>query len=602
MTDHRPLRVADLFCGPGGLSEGMRLGGCEIVYGLDKAKDAVTSFQANHPKAVAVVGDAGDLKIDDIPPFDILVGGPPCVNFSKSKGGRANILEGLRLVQLFLRVVYEREPKYWIMENVPQIAMHLPAEIPLKWIGIDRKGALHIPVRHEFNCADYGVPQNRKRYLIGNYPIPEPTHEKPEDSLFAAFSEKLLWRNLAEILASLGQPYCQAGGKIVDPNYGFEIDAGSLADHYHEVDLTDREAESIRAAKTDHPFMGFMPFPDETNRPARTVVATQLGRETLVLETTKGRVRRASVRECATIQTFPIDYHFYGASINSRYRQAGDAVPPLIVKQIAEKIIASEGCARATASGKREEREPPPPAVLKKRKISNAPLPISKRFRKIIPGKEVRGSRIDWDNQGSDKTLHPTYDCYHIVRWASRLHLGEGASAEREAIVTVENGIDLLLPLLKRKPEMIDRLLQLAERLDEDLPKIVPDATTLQAIYTRRHQGGTTPDKLALRISNAVDEFFPREEFAEKYTMAERLFGIEMPKKGLRVRIAVGGLAAAYLSELANYGTLWIEENDSLVFRPGNAKPRRNAQSRSIRELLPRCEERLAAHQVQPFG
>ena len=51
------------------------------------------------------------------------------------------------------------------------IALHLPDEIPLKWLGIEKDGVLPVPVRHEFNCADYGVPQNRKRYLIGNIPF-----------------------------------------------------------------------------------------------------------------------------------------------------------------------------------------------------------------------------------------------------------------------------------------------------------------------------------------------------------------------------------------------------------------------------------------------
>ena len=60
------------------------------------------------------------------------------------------------------------------MENVPRIAHHLPDAIPLRWIGIDKKGDLPVPVRHEFNCADYGVPQLRRRYLIGNYPVPNP--------------------------------------------------------------------------------------------------------------------------------------------------------------------------------------------------------------------------------------------------------------------------------------------------------------------------------------------------------------------------------------------------------------------------------------------
>ena len=90
--------------------------------------------------------------------------------------------------------------------------------------------------------------------------------------------------------------------------------------------------------------MGVMPFPDPLNRPARTVVATQLGRETLVIRSANGvGFRRATVRECATLQTFPINFHFCGNSVSSRYRQAGDAVPPMLIFYIAREIMKIEG-------------------------------------------------------------------------------------------------------------------------------------------------------------------------------------------------------------------------------------------------------------------
>ena len=48
-------------------------------------------------------------------------------------------------------------------------------------------------------------------------------------------------------------------------------------------------------------------------------------------------MRRLSVRECAIIQTFPDDFQFTG-SLNSKYRQIGNAVPVLMATKIAEKI------------------------------------------------------------------------------------------------------------------------------------------------------------------------------------------------------------------------------------------------------------------------
>jgi len=566
------LRVVDLFCGPGGLSEGMRLGGFEIVYGFDKARDAVTTFRANHPGALAAQGDILDLRFEDIPEFDVLVGGPPCVNFSQSKGSRANVLEGLKLVQAFLRLVYERKPRYWIMENVPRIARHLPETIPLKWIGISKDGNLPIPIRHEFNCADYGVPQNRKRYLIGNFPVPKPTHSTGgRQLLLHAEGDTADWRCLDGVLKALGSPYSRSGRSAVDPNYGFRLKKSVLSDHYHPVDLEAEEAQRIKAAKTEHSYMGYMPFPDETNRPARTVVATQLGRETLVLESEKGRFRRATVRECATIQTFPIDYCFFGASLNSRYKQAGDAVPPLLTMQIAREI--QKECGRIEEVNiPRPLTTPPPPAVVRKRKAKRGPLPLKKRYCRIVPSKEVRGSRVDFDNQMVRAPRHQAGDGRHDVGWAARLHLGEGKLHKQESILSVSMVLSALSPLLAPRDDFTKRILGLSARLDKLLHEEVPDATSLQAAYTRRLSGVFTPDELVEVICSAVNEFFPKPQFADLFVHPADSLGVRPPNKGIRSRIVVGGLAAAYVAELANEGTNWVRRPDASLFLPEGLK------------------------------
>jgi DNA (cytosine-5)-methyltransferase 1 len=155
----KALRVVDLFCGPGGISEGLRQAALVPVYALDKDRAATDTFAKNHPDATVVRLDVTGFEPDHLPDFEVLVGGPPCIEFSNSKGSKGNILEGLRLVQEFLRIVYERSPRYWIMENVPRIVLHLPEEIPLRWIGVDKAGSLHVPMRAQFDCADFGVPQ-----------------------------------------------------------------------------------------------------------------------------------------------------------------------------------------------------------------------------------------------------------------------------------------------------------------------------------------------------------------------------------------------------------------------------------------------------------
>ena len=66
------------------------------------------------------------------------------------------------------------------------------------------------------------------------------------------------------------------------------------------------------------------------DRPSDTITATQP-------EIHPNKMRRLSVRECAIIQTFPDDFQFTG-SLNSKYRQIGNAVPVLMSTKIAEKI------------------------------------------------------------------------------------------------------------------------------------------------------------------------------------------------------------------------------------------------------------------------
>ena len=66
------------------------------------------------------------------------------------------------------------------------------------------------------------------------------------------------------------------------------------------------------------------------DRPSDTITATSP-------EIHVNKMRRLSARECAILQTFPIDYEFTG-SLNKMYTQIGNAVPVLLATKIAEGI------------------------------------------------------------------------------------------------------------------------------------------------------------------------------------------------------------------------------------------------------------------------
>jgi DNA (cytosine-5)-methyltransferase 1 len=451
------------------------------------------------------------------------------------------------------------------MENVPRVVLHLPESIPLAWIGIDKRGELAVPIRAEFNTADYGVPQVRKRFLMGKFPIPAPTHHPAEGrSLFANVESRRPWVTLRAVLESLPPPEGQPNGAAVqDPNYDLALPAGLLTDHFHEVILSEEETTRIKQVKTNHPYMGRMAFPDDLDRPARTVVATQLGRETLVIGCRVGgqeRFRRATVRECAALQSFPLTFQFWGSSLNARYRLAGDAVPPKLTHAIALDILALEGM-RPPASARVETRpkELSPPAVLKATKRRQKSFPENRVFRRMIPGKEVRGCRVDLDNQGAQPrtALLTRPERTHLVEWVTRLYVGEGKGAMRQRTFTLQEALQEFSGFCLTGGS--DRWRQALRFLDEAFTQLagkVCDATTLQGVWSARWSGVEGPEEIAGRLSALIDRHFPAGEYAEVRSPRTGQFDL-IPSRGLRVRLAAALAATALACELINHDVRW---------------------------------------------
>jgi DNA (cytosine-5)-methyltransferase 1 len=542
-SKQRPApRVADLFCGGGGLSEGFSLAGCEVVFGLDNARAAVDTFAANNPGSVAVKTDIREFDLRDIPAHDVLVGGPPCVEFSTSnRGGNGNILGGLLLVQAFLRAVHIHQPRYWVMENVPRITEFLPEDVPLTWIGVDEPGTLHIPTRAVLNAADYGVPQARRRFLMGNFPTPEPTHSRDAHAPSLLDAESATpWRTMGDALRGLPAPHEKSDHRpVADPNYpGFSVPSRDLTGHRVDTALSKTEARRIDKAKTRHPFYGFMPFPDETDRPARTVVATQLGRETVVLpddRATSG-FRRLTPREAATIQTFPVSYQILGG-LNAAYRIAGDAVPPLLSYSVAAGVV--EGLTGSRPDG-------PTPAPLPK--VLAGPLRPAKRrrqhkpdrrFADMIPGKDVRGCRVELDNRGRDVD--------DGLVWRAMLFTGEGRTL-REAPIDV----DLVVKVIEAwgSPRLARAAAEIVYRWRAEVLPTLPDGQVLQRVWIDEDDDRTGPFDVVEAASRLVNDVMP---FAEWHGVKVPADAIEIaPQSGIRARLLVSAIVTRWTADALN--------------------------------------------------
>ncbi len=162
------FRVIDLFCGCGGLSLGLQNAGYNIVAGFDNWKFAIDIYQKNfkHPGFLIDLGNLqGDFSIFKELNPDIIVGGPPCQDFS-SAGKRDENLGRGDLTQVFAEIIATIQPQFFIMENVALFikthkyqhakAIFKSANYGLSEIILD--------------ASLCGVPQIRKRFFwIGEY-------------------------------------------------------------------------------------------------------------------------------------------------------------------------------------------------------------------------------------------------------------------------------------------------------------------------------------------------------------------------------------------------------------------------------------------------
>lgn len=174
------MRFIDLFAGLGGFHVALGKLGHECVFASEKNEKLAKSYKENFK--MKVHGDIKKIKSSDIPEHDILCAGFPCQPFSKA--GRQKGMEDEENGSLFneiVRILKYHKPKYFILENVPNLKKHdrekTWALIKTKLhddLGCDIKEDVLSP--HEF-----GIPQIRKRLFIvgsnsnlGHFRFPSP--------------------------------------------------------------------------------------------------------------------------------------------------------------------------------------------------------------------------------------------------------------------------------------------------------------------------------------------------------------------------------------------------------------------------------------------
>lgn len=156
------MRGIDLFCGAGGLSAGLQKAGIDVVAAYDDWLLAVDVYNRNlpsHAEQFDLCDTAKAAREVASHNPDIIVGGPPCQDFSTA-GNRVEDRQA-NLTVAFALIVSECRPSFVLMENVPQVRRSA-AYRRMKEI-LNECG--YIFAELVLDASRYGVPQARKRFF-----------------------------------------------------------------------------------------------------------------------------------------------------------------------------------------------------------------------------------------------------------------------------------------------------------------------------------------------------------------------------------------------------------------------------------------------------
>ncbi|MBV5330158.1 MAG: DNA cytosine methyltransferase [Chlorobium sp.] len=338
------FRLAELFCGPGGIALGAKLAGtvacADTAYSIvphwasDYNEDTCRTFAQNIHKtdltktSKVVCADVTKLDIEKIPPCDALAFGFPCNDFSnvgetKGLGGHFGPLYsyGVQYLQI-------HKPLWFIAENVGGLS-HANGGKAFEIILTAMRDADYNITPHLYKFEEYGVPQARHRIIIVgirndqtiDFSIPAPTHINNYKTSEEALTNPPIpddadnherTKQSKQVIERLGHilPGENAWSPRIPEHLRLNVKGARLSNIYKRLD---------------------------PSRPAYTVTGSG-GGGTHMYHWKESRA--LTNRERARLQTFPDDFIFSGSKEAVR-KQIGMAVPPDGIRVIFKAILDS---------------------------------------------------------------------------------------------------------------------------------------------------------------------------------------------------------------------------------------------------------------------
>lgn len=293
----KKYKIVDLFCGCGGMTLGMEKAGYNVLAGFDIWKPAIEVYKANFKHPVIQL-DLSDVKssVEEISKYspDIIVGGPPCQDFSTA--GHQDESRGRAILSVcYSEIICSIKPRFFVMENVA--AIHNTESFKLA-INNFRKAGYGLTMK-TLDASLCGVPQVRKRMFVSG-----------EINSVDDFLKEELEKNLSDKPMSI---YDYLGNSLGIEHY-FRVPT-----NYNRRAVYSIYEPSMTIRGVDRPIpSGYKGHPLDS-APVNTT-------------------RNLTPKERSYIQTFPKEFNFFGGKSDMN-TMIGNAVPVNLAKYVGESLL-----------------------------------------------------------------------------------------------------------------------------------------------------------------------------------------------------------------------------------------------------------------------
>jgi len=310
--NNKIYKTLDLFAGIGGIRLGFEKVGFETVFSNDFDPFCKVTYDLNFKNCPLLIKDITKIESNDLPKFDILLGGFPCQPFSIA-GYRRGFLDTGR-GDLFFKIVEilrDKKPKALFLENVKNLKSHDKGKT-FKIISDALSDLGYFTKVKILNSSEYGnVPQNRERvYIVG-------FKNKKALDIFEFPKPKKLTKKIKDLLE-----------KDVDEKY-----------YYDRHPMYKQLKEEIKRDDTVYQWRRVYVRENKSGLcPTLTANMGTGGHNVPLIKDKKG-IRKLTPRECARFQGYPKSYKLPKDLADSRlYKQLGNSVSVSVIERVAKNI------------------------------------------------------------------------------------------------------------------------------------------------------------------------------------------------------------------------------------------------------------------------